>query len=438
MHPDFSQVEGDPSQLDLNQRFAFYFPERRPFFLEGVEAFTDPADTFYSRRVQAPAGGLKLSGLWGPALVGVVSALDLDPLPSMHEDGTPGFSAEEVAGQRAVSSFARARTDLGASGVAGVSVAHTARPGAAQNLVGSADLDMPLGEVWSVRAQAAGSGVWAGPAQLGGVAWSAAVDRSPALGPGLSVSVADSTPGYRNELAYLTQSGVRSASLWGSWAFAPARGPDRVLPGVWAGGRQERDGDARGELGLSGELQRGPTYAGAWASGGQTLQGGVAVPNGELGLELGMNPAAWLDWSVSARAGQEIQYSSLLAARYGELSLAATVRPLTWLRVDLSGQGERFAPLGAAPQVGLAGWGRVNVQLSRALGLRLIADYSTASGRLSSSQLVSWVLSPGTEAYLGATQATWQDKGLLELSFFAKVSVLWRPAPLAGRARGLL
>ena len=31
IYPDFSQVEADVRQLNLNQRFAFYYPERRPF-----------------------------------------------------------------------------------------------------------------------------------------------------------------------------------------------------------------------------------------------------------------------------------------------------------------------------------------------------------------------------------------------------------------------
>src|SRR5256886_10168919 len=36
-HPDFSQVEADIGQVTLNQRFALFYPEKRPFFLEGLE-----------------------------------------------------------------------------------------------------------------------------------------------------------------------------------------------------------------------------------------------------------------------------------------------------------------------------------------------------------------------------------------------------------------
>src|SRR5206468_2568052 len=32
--PDFSQVESDTAQISANERFALFFPEKRPFFLE--------------------------------------------------------------------------------------------------------------------------------------------------------------------------------------------------------------------------------------------------------------------------------------------------------------------------------------------------------------------------------------------------------------------
>ena len=40
VNPDFSQVEADAGQVDFNLRYALYYPEKRPFFLEGREKFT--------------------------------------------------------------------------------------------------------------------------------------------------------------------------------------------------------------------------------------------------------------------------------------------------------------------------------------------------------------------------------------------------------------
>ena len=48
VNPDFSQVEADSAQLDVNTQFALFFPERRPFFLEGADFFSTPLDEVLS------------------------------------------------------------------------------------------------------------------------------------------------------------------------------------------------------------------------------------------------------------------------------------------------------------------------------------------------------------------------------------------------------
>src|SRR5262249_23608703 len=48
-NPDFSQVESDASQVTANERFALFFPEKRPFFLEGIELFSTNNQLVYTR-----------------------------------------------------------------------------------------------------------------------------------------------------------------------------------------------------------------------------------------------------------------------------------------------------------------------------------------------------------------------------------------------------
>ncbi|MGK2961484.1 MAG: DUF5916 domain-containing protein [Gemmatimonadaceae bacterium] len=62
INPDFSQVEADVGQVLLNERFALFYPEKRPFFLDGLELFDTPNQLIYTRRIAAPTGGLKLAG----------------------------------------------------------------------------------------------------------------------------------------------------------------------------------------------------------------------------------------------------------------------------------------------------------------------------------------------------------------------------------------
>jgi hypothetical protein len=61
-NPDFSQVEADALQLDINEPFALYYEERRPFFTEGADFFQTPKSIFYSRTLRDPLWGTKLTG----------------------------------------------------------------------------------------------------------------------------------------------------------------------------------------------------------------------------------------------------------------------------------------------------------------------------------------------------------------------------------------
>ena len=65
-NPDFSQVEADVAQLEINRRFALFYPEKRPFFLEGADFFLTPLQAVFTRTVADPLWGAKLTGKIGP------------------------------------------------------------------------------------------------------------------------------------------------------------------------------------------------------------------------------------------------------------------------------------------------------------------------------------------------------------------------------------
>jgi hypothetical protein len=60
--PDFSQIESDVAQISANERFALSYPEKRPFFLEGVELFRTPVQAVYTRAITSPRWGTRLTG----------------------------------------------------------------------------------------------------------------------------------------------------------------------------------------------------------------------------------------------------------------------------------------------------------------------------------------------------------------------------------------
>lgn len=75
-NPDFSQVEADSAQLDINQPFALFFPERRPFFTEGMDFFNSYLNVIYTRTMRDPQWGIKLSGKEGPNAIGAYVVKD--------------------------------------------------------------------------------------------------------------------------------------------------------------------------------------------------------------------------------------------------------------------------------------------------------------------------------------------------------------------------
>ncbi|MGD8539090.1 MAG: DUF5916 domain-containing protein [Candidatus Aminicenantes bacterium] len=92
-NPDFSQVESDAGQVDVNLRYDLYFPEKRPFFLEGKENFNfggfaahDPlSEVVYTRKIVDPLAGIKLSGKIGTKNT-LASLFSLDESPSYTGD----------------------------------------------------------------------------------------------------------------------------------------------------------------------------------------------------------------------------------------------------------------------------------------------------------------------------------------------------------------
>ena len=113
LNPDFYQVEADAAQLDVNTRFQLFFPEKRPFFLEGSDFFTTPIDAVFTRTVVDPNWGIKLSGKEGAHGFGVFAAQD-------NRTGItiPGYegSGFQSLDQHYVSTVFRYRRDLGAGG----------------------------------------------------------------------------------------------------------------------------------------------------------------------------------------------------------------------------------------------------------------------------------------------------------------------------------
>jgi hypothetical protein len=123
VRPDFSQIESDTAQISTNQRFALFFPEKRPFFLEGVELLSTPIQAVYTRTITAPD--------WGGRATGKLGGVNYTALVANDAGGgsavVPGPNSSSLAAQDFQSTvfIGRARKDIG--GLSFVSVLMTDR-----------------------------------------------------------------------------------------------------------------------------------------------------------------------------------------------------------------------------------------------------------------------------------------------------------------------
>ena len=150
-NPDFSQIESDRPQIETNQRFALFYPEQRPFFLEGQEIFqtATPLTLVHTRTIVDPRFGGKLTGKVGQTTLGVVVADD-EAAGRLDDTAHPlyGTSAQTVLG--------RARYDFYAESYLGAIM--TAREfGADYNRVAGVDGRFRLGRTHRISFLAAGS-----------------------------------------------------------------------------------------------------------------------------------------------------------------------------------------------------------------------------------------------------------------------------------------
>lgn len=111
INPDFSQIESDVAVISTNERFAIFIPEKRPFFLEGVELFSTPIQAVYTRTITSPRWGARTTGKSGDYAYTFLVAQDRGGgdviLPSAFGSG---FALQDFS---SLALIGRVRRDLG-------------------------------------------------------------------------------------------------------------------------------------------------------------------------------------------------------------------------------------------------------------------------------------------------------------------------------------
>jgi hypothetical protein len=111
INPNFSQVESDVAVISTNERFAVFFPEKRPFFLERVDLLSTPLQAVYTRTITSPRFGARGTGTLGKSNYTLLIAQDRGGgsviIPSAFGSGFADQEFESTVG------IGRVRRDVG-------------------------------------------------------------------------------------------------------------------------------------------------------------------------------------------------------------------------------------------------------------------------------------------------------------------------------------
>jgi len=237
INPDFSQVESDAFQVQVNQRFPIFYSEKRPFFMEGMGLFNiagtggdgNMRTAVHTRRIINPFWGTKLTGTAGKMTFGLLNASDQTP-----ED--IGNRGDMIGGRDKLFTISRATYSLGKSDYAGVIVADTEHAGR-HNRVEGGDVSIKFSPPQQLSATFLAS-------QTG----LASAGNTHAIGSQLSYSYNTRRFGWANQVehygrdfqmdtAFYNRTGFTSGWSFGEINFYPKEGRDfwlkRVHPFYW-------------------------------------------------------------------------------------------------------------------------------------------------------------------------------------------------------------
>ena len=411
VNPDFSQVESDAFQVEVNQRFPVFFPEKRHFFMEGAGLFTLAASAMdssmisavHSRKIVDPSAGFKVTGSVGRVQFGTLTALDDAAGRDFEED--PSLIERDR-----LFNVARAQYSLGASNYVGAIVTDTEFADSF-NRVGGADLS------WRIRKNQRVMGmvlyshsrdVHAADRRdgvAGSASWAYETKRQ-----NIITFVEHYDVDFRMDTAFYNRVGITSGWAYTDWNFYPEKRfkwIKRIVPFVYS--QYGRDRKARGDESIT-------VYGGRMSF---TRQGFLRVDH-IVGFEpwegvrykvrrpriFGqLQPFRWINVSGRANWGPAIYYDETAPFAGWSRNIAAEVswqptarmnQSVEYQRVDFrrADTGERVYDLDLVNT-------KTTFQFSRQFFLRAIAQYDSLKDRVLSDFLASYELRPGTVAYAG-------------------------------------
>lgn len=457
LNPDFSQVESDAAQVDVNTTFALFYPERRPFFQEGMDLYQTPLNVFYSRSINSPQAATKLTGRTGRTGIGYIGA---------HDEHTPFIIPFEertgiLQGGRSFTNVLRLQQNLGGSHI-GAIVTDRRLDGGGSGTTVSADGLYRFSEVYNLSGHLVLSHTQEPEdrelsARLPSLAFgddgtehTAAFDGESFAGHAGFLRFAQDartwswnalylevSPTYRSDAGFQSQNNFRRATVWTGVNLYPNRhGVERITPSLFGGGFWNFQGEQQQVViapGISATLPRQTQVGVNTSLGEETFRGVHLTGIREYSLSVNSNFSDALRLGFNLGTGRRIA-RTLAVPEVGsgrDARVFATIKPLQQVVIEPSLSYEQLHLLGGEEVFsGYIARTRFNYQYNRELNFRVVIQYNDFRDRLDVEPLLVYQLNPFSIFYVGSTYGSRQfdDHGFVgtDRQYFAKFQYLFR------------
>ncbi|MFN8058232.1 MAG: DUF5916 domain-containing protein [Vicinamibacterales bacterium] len=427
VNPDFSQVESDAGQLSPDPRLAIYYPEKRPFFLDGIEQFATPNNLVYTRRIVAPVAAAKLTGKVRGTSVALLSALD-DRSLSASGHRSPWFN------------IARVQRDIGGQSRMGVVYTDRLDSESADRVLGT-DGRFVFRDLYTVSAQGALSRSTRRGVTTNAPLWDTSVSRN-GRRFGFRYLFRGFDPAFRAASGFFSRVGIVQARASNQVAFFGGAGraveqfsSELAIDGIW-----DYDGFSRGADTLERKFHfnNNFTFRGGWRLGASVLaesfgfdraayrtyalarpreDGGFDVlpfigvprlPNLDYVISVTMPPRRGFSTTSFVIWGRDENFFEWASANILYGSFEAQWRPTEKGRVDVSYQVQAYHRRTDGSEVGSRHIPRLKLeyQVARPIFVRWVGEYDVErQDTLRDDSRTGWpiLLRDATGAYRPAT-----------------------------------
>lgn len=444
VNPDFSQVESDAGQVDANLRYSLFYPEKRPFFLEGSEHFNFGASfsdnplgaVVHTRRIVDPLAGVKLTGKLGKKnTLALIYALD----------ELPGESAEySEDNEYAHFSILRFKRTLKKDGFLGLLYTGRDLKHGFNRVAGmDGQIRVNRSSLLGFHAFASGTRESHQSPRLDGYALGADFSLSRRK-LDLTLGAIDVSPDFRTETGYITRTGIsRVYGMFVPKIYPRSKILRRIDAGIyssWTHDRFDNLDEMKNSLFLEFNLTRNSFITLRYVFADEVFK---AQKFDTSGLILAMNSQIFKQvyFRITYWRGQSIRYiDDPYQGRGSQVSALLILQPSNKISSELSlvysdlfreSDGEKIFDYTIIRS-------KNTFQFNRYLFLRAIVEYNTYKKNLLTDLLVSFTYIPGTVVHLGYgslyDKIRWENDRYVDhhrfletrRAFFFKISYLWR------------